>query len=75
MQKWLIAENPQNLIPWNTCGAFILSTLGVGVAQYGPWDFFNWLMPIAGILMAYLGLTIADQNGKRFANKSKRQGE
>ena len=53
------------LIPWNTCGAFILSTLGIGVAQYGPWAFFNWLMPIVGIVMAFMGITVADQKGKR----------
>ncbi len=57
------------LIPWNTCGAFILSTLGISVAQYGPWAIFNWLMPIAAILMAYLGITVADQNGKRLCRK------
>lgn len=60
------------LIPWNTCGAFILSTLGISVAQYGPWAFFNWLMPVAAILMAYMGITIADQNGKRLCGRKSR---
>ena len=52
------------LIPWNTCGAFILSTLGIGVAQYGPWAFFNWLMPIVGIVLAYAGLTVASEDNQ-----------
>ena len=57
------------LIPWNTCGAFIMSTLGVGVAQYGPFAFFNLLMPVVVIVMAYLGYTVADSNGVRLASK------
>ena len=59
------------LIPWNTCGVFILGTLGIGVAQYAPWAIFNWLMPIMTIVMAYLGFTVADSNGVRLAKKKK----
>lgn len=54
------------LIPWNTCGVFIFSTLGIGVSQYGIWAVFNWLMPIACLIMAFMGITIADKNGVRF---------
>ena len=59
------------LIPWNTCGVFLLSTLGVGVAQYGLYAMFNWLMPIVSIVMAYMGWTVADQNGVFLARKKK----
>ena len=59
------------LIPWNTCGVFILGTLGIGVAQYAPWAIFNWLMPIMAIVLAYLGVTVADSNGVRFIKKKK----
>ena len=59
------------LIPWNTCGVFILGTLGIGVAQYAPWAIFNWLMPIMTIVLAYLGVTVADSNGVRFIKKKK----
>lgn len=59
------------LIPWNTCGVFILGTLGIGVAQYAPWAIFNWLMPIMTIVMAYLGVTVADSNGVRLFKKRK----
>ena len=59
------------LIPWNTCGVFILGTLGIGVAQYAPWAIFNWLMPIMTIVMAYMGVTVADSNGVRLAKKKK----
>ena len=59
------------LIPWNTCGTFILATLGVGVAQYAPWAMFNWLMPIVCCVFAFLGLTVADADGVRFSKKKK----
>lgn len=59
------------LIPWNTCGVFISTTLGLGVAQYGPWAIFNWLMPIVVIIMAYMGLTVADMDGVKLAKKKK----
>ena len=60
------------LVPWNTCGAYITSTLGLtawGAGGYGPYAIFNWLMPIVNIVMAYLGLTVADMNNVRLAKK------
>lgn len=59
------------LIPWNTCGVFIYSTLGIGVAEYGVWAVFNWLMPVACIIMAVIGITVADENGVKFIKKKK----
>ena len=60
------------LIPWNTCGVFITSTLGISAMQYAPWAVFNWLMPIACIIMAYLGVTIADKDGVLLCKKHKK---
>ena len=57
------------LVPWNTCGVFMAMTLGLGVAEYAPWAIFNWLMPIVVIVMAFMGLTIADKDGVRLAKK------
>ncbi|MBQ1372061.1 MAG: Na+/H+ antiporter NhaC [Oscillospiraceae bacterium] len=51
------------LIPWNTCGVYIFATLGVGVSQYFPYAIFNWLMPIAAVAMAAIGMTTCDENG------------
>lgn len=59
------------LIPWNTCGVFIFSTLQISVSQYGPWALFNWLMPIACIAMAFMGITLADKDGVRFCKRKK----
>lgn len=58
------------LIPWNTCGVYIEKTLGIGVAQYGPWAVFNWLMPIMNIVLAVPGLTIAQADGTRGKKKA-----
>lgn len=51
------------LVPYNTCGSYIYSTLGVSVLQYGPWAIFNWLMPIVTIIFAFLGLNIKNKEG------------
>ena len=57
------------LVPWNTCGAYISTNLGVTVIQYGPWVVFNWLMPIVTVIMAYLGLNLKDSEGKLLFKK------
>ena len=33
------------LVPWNTCGAYQSGVLGVGVAEYFIYAFFNWISP------------------------------
>ena len=59
------------LIPWNTCGVFILGTLNIGVAQYAPFAIFNWLMPIVTIVMAFMGWTVANADGVRLSKAKK----
>ena len=46
------------LVPWNTCGVYISDTLDIGVAQYGIYAIFNWLMPVVNALCAY-GTTLS----------------
>jgi len=46
------------LIPWNTCGAFMLSTLGVHPFAYLPFAFLNLLNPIISIFYGYTGITM-----------------
>ncbi len=43
------------LIPWNTCGAYMKSVLGVSPLQYGPFAFFNLSMPIVTIILTAIG--------------------
>ncbi|QUG39983.1 Na+/H+ antiporter NhaC [Psychrobacillus sp. INOP01] len=45
-------------IPWNTCGVFILGTLGVGVAEYAPFAILNFVVPVISIIYAMTGFTI-----------------
>lgn len=50
------------LIPWNTCGVFMSTTLGLpvyGAGGYAPWAIFNYLMIIITAVMAYMGITVA----------------
>ena len=61
------------LIPWNTCGVFILGTLNIGVTQYAPYAVFNWLMPLVTVVMAYMGLTVANSAGVRLCKAKKAQ--
>lgn len=60
------------LIPWNTCGVFIMTTLGVTTYEYFPYAIFNILMPITVWVMAVFGFTLADKNGKRVLSREGR---
>jgi len=46
------------LIPWNTCGAYHSSVLGVGVGEYFLFAIFNWLSPITTLIFAALKIKI-----------------
>ena len=46
------------LIPWNTCGAYQSSVLGVGVSEYFFYAIFNWLSPFTTLLFAALNIKI-----------------
>lgn len=46
------------LIPWNTCGAYQSSVLGVGVSEYFAYAVFNWLSPFTTLLFAALAIKI-----------------
>lgn len=54
------------LIPWNTCGVYIVGVLGVATLDYLPYAFFNLLMPIITVIFAYAGFTLAHKDGKTF---------
>ena len=45
------------LVPWNTCGMFITSTLGIATMTYAPWAIFNYTMPLICFVMAFMGIT------------------
>ena len=50
------------LVPWNTCGAYQSGVLGVGVAEYIFYAFFNWISPLMTLFYAYFKIKIKNLN-------------
>lgn len=46
------------LVPWNSCGAYQSGVLGVSVADYFVYAFFNWMSPITTLLFAAFRIKI-----------------
>jgi NhaC family Na+:H+ antiporter len=46
------------LVPWNTCGAYFASVMGVATFAYLPFAFFNLLSPLMSIGAAVHGKTM-----------------
>ncbi len=46
------------LIPWNTCGAYHSTVLGVSTFTYLPYCFFNIISPIMTMIVGYTGYKI-----------------
>ena len=53
------------LIPWNSCGAYHSSVLGVSVGEYFIYAIFNWISPFMTLLYAAFRIkirTLANKN-------------
>jgi NhaC family Na+:H+ antiporter len=46
------------LVPWNSCGAFMSATLGVGTLLYLPYAVFCYASPALSILYGFTGFRI-----------------
>ena len=46
------------LVPWNTCGAFMAATLGVGTFAYLPYCIFNLASPVISFFYATFNFKI-----------------
>ncbi len=44
------------LIPWNSCGAYMATTLGVATLSYAPYAIFSVVSPFLVIAVAFVGL-------------------
>lgn len=55
------------LVPWNTCGAYMYSTLAVHPFAYAPYAFLNLLVPVINVVFAYFGIGI--KKGTESADK------
>jgi NhaC family Na+:H+ antiporter len=51
------------LVPWNTCGAYQSGVLGVSVADYFLYAFFNWISPFMTLIVAGLSIKIKQIKG------------
>ena len=52
------------LIPWNTCGAYMIATLGVAAWTYVPYCFLNLLNPLVSIFYGFTGITMLRESPK-----------
>lgn len=50
------------LVPWNTCGAFFSSTLGIATFAYAPYCFFNLISPVVSVFYGMYNIKIAPIN-------------
>ena len=46
------------LIPWNTCGAFMIGALGLTPWTYVPYCFLNLINPVVSIFYGFTGITM-----------------
>jgi len=46
------------LVPWNTCGAYHASVLGVATLTYAPFCFFNIISPFMTMIFGYFDIKI-----------------
>lgn len=46
------------LIPWNTCGAFMIATLGLAPWTYIPYAILNLVNPLVSIFYGFTGITM-----------------
>ncbi|MEO9869240.1 Na+/H+ antiporter NhaC [Ekhidna sp.] len=52
------------MIPWNTCGAYHSTVLGVATLSYLPFCFFNIISPIMTMIVGYTGYKIKKLGAK-----------
>lgn len=59
------------LVPWNTCGAYHSSVLGVATGEYFIYCFFNLISPLMTMLFGFLGIKIAKLSEKNSVEEKK----
>lgn len=57
------------LVPWNTCGAYFSTILGVSTLSYLPFCFFNLINPIVSIVIGASGWKIEKLNKEESAGE------
>lgn len=49
-------------IPWNTCGAYMSTTLGVSCFAYAPYCVLNYVNPIVSLIYGFTGFSMEKLN-------------
>lgn len=62
-------------VPWNTCGVFIASTLGVSVIEYAPYAILNYTVPVISIIFGYIGFKIIGVSKEEIEQNRKEEEE
>lgn len=63
------------LIPWNTCGAYQASVLGVATGEYFMYCFFNLISPFMTILFGVLNIKIRKIENPEASSKTEDVGD
>ena len=58
------------IVPWNVCGVFVATTLGVPTLVYLPYCFFSLLSPLVSIIAGFAGYTVAKVEDSKSLYKS-----
>ena len=54
-------------VPWNTCGMFMSTTLGISVFTYMPYLIFNYSMMLSTLVLAFVGVTVTKMTAEEQA--------
>ena len=52
------------LVPWNTCGIYCASLLGVGALSYGPYAFFSLALPVLMIIYGFVHAVLTKRSAR-----------
>lgn len=54
------------LVPWNTCGTYQATTLGVPTLAYLPYCYLNLINPLVSIFYGFTGITMEKMSDEEF---------
>lgn len=61
------------LIPWTTCGSYMMATLGLNPIAYLPYAFLNLITPLVSLVLAATGWTMTKRQNEQNAKELKTQ--
>lgn len=58
-----------NLVPWNTCGAYMQTVFGIGqwgIGGYAPFAILCWLCPLISIIYGFTGFSMEEMTEEEY---------